>query len=42
MLHYIKGPSNILADNLSQLNCLVTPAQTEEGNKLIEPAEASY
>jgi hypothetical protein len=27
MLHYIKGPRNILADNLSRLHCLVTPAQ---------------
>ncbi len=27
MLHYIDGPRNILADNLSMLHCLVTPAQ---------------
>jgi hypothetical protein len=27
MLHYIKGPCNILADNLSRLHCLVTPAR---------------
>jgi hypothetical protein len=26
MLHYIEGPHNILADNLSRLHCLVTPA----------------
>ncbi len=26
MLHYIEGPCNILADNLSRLHCLVTPA----------------
>jgi hypothetical protein len=26
MFHYIKGPCNILADNLSRLHHLVTPA----------------
>jgi hypothetical protein len=42
MLQYmIKGPHNILADNLSRLNCLVTLAQITEGKKLIEPAEVS-
>ena len=41
MLHYIEGPHNILADNLSRLHCLVTPAQIAEGKKLIEPAEVS-
>jgi hypothetical protein len=41
MLHYIKGPRNILADNISRLNCLVTPAQIAEGKKLVEPAEVS-
>jgi hypothetical protein len=41
MLHYIKGPHNILADNLSRLHCLVTPAQITEGKKLVEPAEVS-
>jgi hypothetical protein len=30
MLHYIKGPRNILAHNLSRLHCLVTPAQIAE------------
>jgi hypothetical protein len=39
MLHYIKGPSIILAGNLSRLHHLVTPAQIAEGKKLIEPAE---
>jgi hypothetical protein len=39
--HYIEGPRNILADNLSRLHQLVTPAQIAEGKKLIEPAEAS-
>jgi hypothetical protein len=39
ILHYIKGPQNILAENLSRLYCLVTPAQIAEGKKLIEPAE---
>ncbi len=41
MLHYIKGPHNILANNLSRLHCLVTPAQITEGKKHIEPAEVS-
>jgi hypothetical protein len=41
ILHYIKGPRNILADNLPRLHCLVTPAQIAEGKKLIEPAEVS-
>ncbi len=41
MLHYIEGPRNILADNLSRLHCLVTLAQIAEGKKLIEPAEVS-
>jgi hypothetical protein len=31
MLHYIEGPRNILADNLSRLHCLVTPTQIMEG-----------
>ncbi len=39
MLHYIEGPRNILADILSRLHCLVTPAQIAEGKKLVEPAE---
>jgi hypothetical protein len=41
MLHYIEGPRTILADNLSRLRRLVTPAQVAEGKKLIEPAEVS-
>jgi hypothetical protein len=41
ILHYIEGPHNILADNLSRLHCLVTPAQIAEGKKFIEPAEVS-
>ncbi len=41
MLHYIEGPRIILADNLSRLHCLVTPAQIVGGKKLIEPAEVS-
>jgi hypothetical protein len=41
MLHYIEGPCNILADNLSRLHRLVTPAQIPEGKKLVEPAEVS-
>jgi hypothetical protein len=41
MLHYIKGPHNILANNLSRLHCLVTPAQIAEGKNLVEPVEVS-
>jgi hypothetical protein len=41
MLHYIEGPRNILANNLSRLHPLVTPAQIAEGKKLVEPAEVS-
>ena len=41
MLHYIEGPCNILADNLSRLHRQVTPAQIAEGKKLVEPAEVS-
>jgi hypothetical protein len=41
MLHYIEGPCNILADNLSRLHRLVTPAQIAEEKKLVEPAEVS-
>jgi hypothetical protein len=41
MLHHIEGPCNILANNLSRLHCLVTPAQITEGKKIVEPAEVS-
>ena len=41
MLHYIEGPRNILADNLSRLHRLITPAQIAEGKKLIEPTKVS-
>ena len=41
MLHYIEGPRNILANNLSRLHCLATPAQIAEWKKLVEPAEIS-
>jgi hypothetical protein len=41
MIHNIEGPHNILANNLSRLHCLVTPAQIAEGRKLVEPAEVS-
>jgi hypothetical protein len=41
MLHYIKGPCNILADNLSRLHHKGTPAQITEGKKLVEPVEVS-
>jgi hypothetical protein len=39
MLHFIEAPCNILANNLSRLHCLVTPAQIAEGKKLTEPAK---
>ena len=39
-LHYSEGPS-ILADNLSWLYCLVTPAQIAEGQSLIDLAVVS-
>ena len=40
-LHYIEGPNNIPADNLSRLHRLVTPAQIAEGKNLIDPADTS-
>jgi hypothetical protein len=40
-LHYIEGPRNILADNLSRLHRLVTPAQITEGKSLVDPAVVS-
>ncbi len=36
-----RAPHNILANNLSRLHRLVTPAQIAEGKKLVEPAEVS-
>jgi hypothetical protein len=41
MQHYIEDPCNILANNLSRLHCLVTPAQIVEGKQLVEPVEVS-
>ncbi len=41
ILHYIEGPWNILANNLSRLHCLVSLAQIAEGKKLIVPAKVS-
>ncbi len=41
MLHFVKSPCNILANNLSRLHHLVTLAQIMEGKKLVEPAEVS-
>ena len=38
MLHYIEGPYNILANNLSQLHRLAKQAQITEQKKLIEQA----
>ena len=40
-LHYIEGPHNILADNLSWIHRLVTPAQIAEGESLVDPAVVS-
>jgi hypothetical protein len=40
-VHYIEGPRNILANNLSRLHRLVTSAQIVEGKKLVEPTEVS-
>ncbi len=40
-LNYIEGPRNILADNLSRLNPLITPAQIAEGKCLVKPAVVS-
>jgi hypothetical protein len=37
----LRAPCNILADILSRLHRLVTPAQIVEGKKLLEPAEVS-
>ena len=37
-MHYIEGDKNILADNLSRLHRLVTPAQLAKGKPLVEPA----
>jgi hypothetical protein len=42
IIHYIEGPRNILANNLSRLHGLVTPAQIAEGKKLVELAKVSY
>ena len=41
ILHYIEGPKNILADNLSRLHRLITPAQLAKGKNLVEPAVVS-
>jgi hypothetical protein len=41
ILHYIEGEKNILADNLSRLHRLITPAQLAEGKNLVEPAVVS-
>ena len=40
-LHYIEGPHNILAVNVSRLHCLVTPAQIAERKSLLDPAVVS-
>ena len=39
VLHYIEGPKNILADNLSRLHCLPAPNDLKSGNQwLNQPA----
>ena len=38
ILHYIEGPKNVLADNLSRLQRLITPDQLAEGKNLVEPS----
>jgi hypothetical protein len=35
------GEKNILADQLSRLEIIPTPAQLAEGKKLVEPAEVT-
>jgi hypothetical protein len=40
-IHYIQGEKNILADNLSCLARLDTPATLAEGKKLVEPAKVT-
>jgi hypothetical protein len=40
-LHYTEGPHDFLAENLSRLHRLVTPAQITEGKSPVEPAEVS-
>ena len=37
ILHYIEGPKNVLADNLSRLQ-RITPEQLAEGKNLVEPS----
>jgi hypothetical protein len=40
-LHCIKGEKNMLADNLSRLQHLPTPATLMKGTKLVKPAEVT-
>ena len=40
-VHHIDGEKNILADQLSRLEIIPTPAQLAEGKKLVEPAEVT-
>ena len=40
-IHYIEGPKNILADNLSRLHRLPTPTQIAEGKNLVPSAVVS-
>jgi hypothetical protein len=40
-LHHIDGEKNILADQLSHLEIIPTPAQLAEGKKLVEPTEVT-
>ena len=36
ILHYIEGPKNLLADNMSRLQRLITPALLAEGKNLVD------
>eukprot|EP00957_Ditylum_brightwellii_P112374 8567486-Ditylum_brightwellii.AAC.1 len=38
ILHYIKGPKNILADSFSIFKRLIVPAQLGKGKNLVKPA----
>ena len=38
ILHYIEGPKNVLADNLSRLQRKITPEQLAEGKNLVKPS----
>ena len=41
MLHYIEGPNNLLAENFSRLQRLISPDQLAKGKKLVKPVVVS-